>query len=59
MKKEYRVDVDITCSAVLFVDAENEELAKQLVKEKIMKEQSFWLNKAAVIDVEVTDVDVE
>lgn len=59
MKKEYRVDVDITCSAVMFVDAENEEQAKEMVKEKIMKEQNFWLSKASVIDVDVTDVDTE
>ena len=59
MKKEYRVDVDITCSTIVFLEAETEDEAKRLAKEKIMREQGYWLGKGTVVDVNITDVEPE
>lgn len=40
--KTYAVSIDITVSRTLYVDAENEEQAKQIATEKVDKEPYYY-----------------
>lgn len=55
--KNYCVDVDITISKRIYVDAENEEEAKKIVDEKVKKYPHYYYTKAdAYVSHEITDV---
>lgn len=58
MRNGFKVDVDITYSVSVYVEAENEEEAKSLAEEKVCKCPSAWLkNYGAIANVEAYDVD--
>lgn len=55
--KSYAVDVDITISKRIYVDAENEEQAKAIVDEKVKNYPHYYYTKAdAYVCHEITDV---
>ena len=57
--KEYAVDVDITVSKRIYVEAESEEQAKELVDE-MMKYPHYYYTKAdAYVGHEITDINEE
>ena len=54
--KEYCVSVDITMSKNIYVDAESEEQAMELAKEKVKNEPFYFAGSAdAFVNVEATD----
>lgn len=55
--KQYAVDVDITMSNRIYVDAENEEAAKAIVNNKILADPYYYAKESdAYVKHEVTDV---
>ena len=55
--KEYRVDIDITVSKGIYVEAENEEEAKAKVEE-MMKYPHYYYTKAdAYVCHEIIDIE--
>lgn len=58
--KEFAVDVDITISKRIYVDAENEEQAKAIVNDKVKNYPHYYYTKAdAYVCHEITDVTEE
>lgn len=56
-KTEYQVSIDITVSKVMFVEAENEEQAKQLAIKKVRDEPFYYARTAdAYVGAKVIDV---
>ena len=57
--KEYAVEIDITVSKRIYVEAESEEQAKEIVREK-MKYPHYYYSKAdAFVNYEITDINEE
>ena len=55
--KEFAVDVDITVSKRIYVNAENEEEAKKKVDEEVGKYAHYFYTRAdAYVSHEITDV---
>lgn len=58
MRNGFKVDVDITYSVSVYVEAENEEEAKSLAEEKLGKCPYAWLKEyGAIANIEAYDVD--
>lgn len=58
--KEYAVDVDFVVSSRIYVDAESEEQAREIVREKMEKYPHYYYSKAdALVSYEITDVNEE
>jgi hypothetical protein len=47
MAKEYAVDIDITMSCRVYVEAESEEEAKKLAYEKVDSDPYYYARRAA------------
>lgn len=57
--RQYAVDMDITVSKRIYVDAEDEQQARQIVEEK-MKHPHYYYSKAdAYVSHEITDINPE
>jgi len=56
MKKEFQVDVDITMSKAIFVEAENEEQAKNIVNNWLGDDVYYYLKGSSYVGHEITDV---
>jgi hypothetical protein len=55
--KEFAVDVDITVSKRIYVDAENEDDARKQVEEKVRNYPYYYYTKAdAYVSHEITDI---
>ena len=54
--KTYCVEVDITMSRNVYVDAESEEEAKQMVLKNITAEPEYYNRGAHCVNVECIDV---
>lgn len=58
MGKKFFIDVDITMSKRIYVDAENEEDARKIANESVKKEAFYYARHAdAYVSHEITDVD--
>jgi len=56
--KNYAVDVDITVSKRIYVDAENEDDARKQVEEKLRNYPHYYYTKAdSYISHKITDVE--
>lgn len=58
MAKEYAVDIDITMSCRVYVEAESEEEAKKLAYEKVNNDPYYYARRAnsSYVGHEVIDV---
>jgi hypothetical protein len=57
MEKKYKVSIDITMSTNIYVDAENEEKAKQKAIEDVKKDPYFHANSAdSLVNCVVTNI---
>lgn len=57
MEKKFYVDVDITMSKRIYVDAENEEEARKIANESVKKEAFYYARHAdAYVFHEITDI---
>lgn len=57
MEKKYKVSIDITMSTSIYVDAENEEKAKQKAIEDVKKDPYFHVNSAdSCVNCVVTNI---
>lgn len=59
MKKGYNVEVDITYSVSVFVEAENEYEAKELAEEKVGKDVRYWTQSGVIANINAYDVNEE
>lgn len=58
--KEFAVDVDITVSKRIYVDAENEEEARKKADEDVRKYAQYYYTRAdAYVSHEIIDVSYE
>ena len=57
--KHYEVDVDITMSKRIYVDAENEQQAREIVEEKMKYPHYYYTKADAYVGHEITDVNEE
>lgn len=58
MAKTYEVDIDITMSCRVYVEAENEEEAKKLAKEKVNNDPYYYARSSSACYVGSDVVDV-
>lgn len=54
--KEYLVELDVTMSVGIYVDANNEEQAKELALSKIKTDTLYHIRTGRYIDSQVTDI---
>lgn len=54
--KEYLVELDVTISVGMYVDAHNEEQAKELALSKIKSDVLYHVRRGCYVDSQVTDV---
>ena len=54
--KEYLVELDVTMSVRMYVDANNEEQAKKLALSKIKTDTLYQIRKGCYVDSQVTDI---
>lgn len=54
--KEYLVELDVTMSVRTYVDANNEEQAKELALSKIEADTLYHIRTGCYVDSQVTDV---
>ena len=54
--KEYLVELDVTMSVRTYVDANNEEQAKELALSKIEADTLYHIRTGHYVDSQVTDV---
>lgn len=57
MKKEYRINVDITLSAYMYVEAESEEQAKELAIAKAKREPYDIARGGCYVDLDILDIE--
>ena len=57
--KHYEVDVDITMSKRIYVDAENEQQAREIVEEKMKYPHYYYTKADAYVEHKITDVNEE
>lgn len=57
--KKFEVDVDITMSKRIYVDAENEQQAREIVEEKMKYPHYYYTKADAYVKHEITDVNEE
>lgn len=57
--KEYAIDIDITVSKRIYVDAENEEQAKEIVRDKMKYPHYYYTKADACVGYEITDINEE
>ena len=58
--KNYRVTFDITVGCTMDVEAENDEQARQIAREKMYKEPYYYArNHSHVVDYDIVDVEEE
>lgn len=57
--KHFAVDVDITMSKRIYVDAENEQQAREIVEEKMKYPHYYYTKADAYVEHEITDVNEE
>lgn len=56
--KQFAVDIDITMSKRIYVDAESEEQARALAEEK-MKDPYYYTKAGAYVSHEIIDINEE
>lgn len=54
--ESYLVDLDVTMSVRIYIDANNAEKAKDLAVEKIKKQPHFYLRHSAFVEAVVVDI---
>ena len=54
--KEYLVELDVTMSVRIYVDAKDEEQAKELALSKIKSDACYHVRTGYYVDSQVTDV---
>lgn len=54
--KEYLVELDVTMSVSMYIDANNKEQAKELALSKIKTDTLYQIRKGCYVDSQVTDV---
>ena len=54
--KGYAVDVDLTVSRRIYVEAENEEQARKIAFNKIAEEPYYYIDNATYVGHKVIDV---
>ena len=59
MKKEYFVDLDVTMSVRMYVNADNEEDAKKIAINRVELDTLYHLQRGAYVKSEVIDIDLE
>ena len=60
MAKEYAVDIDITMSCRVYVEAESEEEAKNLANEKVNNDPYYYARRATnYVSHDVIDCNVD
>jgi hypothetical protein len=57
--KQFAVDIDITVSKRIYVDAENEQQAREIVEEKMKYPHYYYTKADAYVKHEITDVNEE
>ena len=57
--KHYVIDVDITVSKRIYLDAESEEQAKAIVKKNMEYPHYYYTKADAFVGYEVTDINEE
>lgn len=58
--KNYRVTFDITVGYTMDVEAENEQQARQIAREKMYKEPYYYAHRLShVVNYDIVDVEAE
>ena len=55
--KEYRVELDVTMSVNLYIDATSEEEALKIAQEKIKSDTLYRLRNSVFVKSEETDIE--
>lgn len=56
MKKGFKVEVDITYSVSLYVEATDREEARALAEDKVGKDPRYWIQSGAIANINAYDV---
>ena len=61
MKKAFQVEVDVTYSVSLYIEAENESEAKAIAEDRVGRDPRYWTQSGAIANINAYDVsdDVE
>lgn len=54
--REYLIELDVTMSVRIYVDANNEEQAKELALSKIETDTLYHIRTGCYVDSQVTDI---
>lgn len=57
MKKGFKVEVDITYSVSLYVEATDREEARALAEDKVGKDPRYWIQSGGIANINAYDVD--
>lgn len=57
MKKGFKVEVDITYSVSLYIEANDKEEARVLAEDKVGKDPRYWVQSGAIANINAYDVD--
>lgn len=53
--KEYLVDIDVTISTRIYIDADNENEANKKALEKIASDPYYYIQKGAFVQADIVD----
>lgn len=57
MKKKFAVEVDVTMSCRVYVDADNEEEAKEIACDYVPDDPQHYLRNGCYVSCNVTDIE--
>lgn len=57
MKKEFRVEMDVTMGLTMYIQAESEEDAKKKVMERITMDTLYHLKNGWFVNCDITDIE--